>query len=175
MEFDEVIRLRRSTRKYTDEQITDAELQTILDAGQLAPIAGGDYTMSHFTVVQNQELLAEIREASHFTTKTGKKIDATRGVPTIIFVSVTGPSDDNIEYCNVGCAIENMMLAATSLGLGSCYLWGFLKKLRQHPDVIAKLGLPEGYTLLSCLGVGHAASPLEARFPKENIQVDYIR
>ena len=53
MEFTKVIRLRRSTRGFTSEQITNEQLREILDAAQLAPIAGADYTMSHLTVVQD--------------------------------------------------------------------------------------------------------------------------
>ena len=85
-----------------------------------------------------------------------------------------GPSDDQIEYCNVACAIENMTLCATSLGLGSVYLWGFLKKLRKHPEVVAVLGLPEGYTVLSALAVGPAPEPVAPHEPKGRIEVDYL-
>ena len=108
------------------------------------------------------------------TRKDGTKVDPTYGAPTVIFMSATGPSDDQIEFCNVACAIENMTLAATSLGLGSVYLWGFLKKLRKHPEVIEKLQLPEGYVLLSAFGVGHAATPIEPHEPKGRIEVDYL-
>ena len=174
MEFTKVIRLRRSTRGFTNEQITDEQLREILDAAQLAPIAGADYTMSHLTVVQDAALLDEIRTDCLLRRKDGTTLDPLYGAPTIILLSVTGPSDDNIEYCNVACAIENMTLAATNLGLGSVYLWGFLRKLRRHPETIEKLQLPEGYTLLSGIAVGHAATPLEERLPKENIGVNYL-
>ena len=175
MEFDDVIRLRRSTRAYTDEQITEEELRQILDAAQLAPIAGADYSMTHLTVVQDPQVMQAIREACMLHRRSdGAPIDPTRGVPTLIMVSATGPSDDLIEYCNVACAIENMTLAATNLGLGSCYLWGYLKKLRQHPEVIEKLQIPEGYMILSSLGVGYAADPLVAREPEPKLGVNRV-
>ena len=103
--------------------------------------------------------------------KDGTAVDPLYGAPTLILLSVTGPSDDCIEYCNVACAIENMTLAATDRGLGSVYLWGFLKKLRKHPQVIEKLQLPQGYSLLSALGVGYALEPLPSREPEEKIAV----
>ncbi|MBQ6390134.1 MAG: nitroreductase family protein [Eggerthellaceae bacterium] len=74
----------------------------------------------------------------------------------------------------MACAIENMTLCATSLGLGSVYLWGFLKKLRKHPEVVAELGLPEGYTVLSALAVGPAPKPVAPHKPKGRIEVDYL-
>ena len=173
MEFMDIIHARRSTRAYTDEQITDAELEAIVEAGRTAPIAGADYSMSHMTVVRDPALVAEIREACQLMRKDGSKADPTYGAPILIFLSATGPSDDMIEYCNVACAIENMALAATSLGLGSVYLWGFLRKLRSHPELVGKLGLPEGYTVLSAFAVGHAVEPVEPHEPKGRIAVDY--
>ena len=174
MEFMDVIRARCSTRAYTEEQITADELAAIVEAGRTAPIAGADYNMSHMTVVQDPALLAEIREACQLTRKDGGKVDPTYGAPTLIFLSATGPSDDMIEYCNVACAIENMVLAATSLGLGSVYLWGFLRKLRSHSDLVEKLGLPEGYTVLSAFAVGHATKPIEPHEPKGRIAVNFL-
>ena len=174
MEFMDIIHARRSTRAYTSEQITKEELEAIVEAGRTAPIAGADFSMSHMTVVQSPELIEEIRSACQLTRKDGTLVDPTYGAPTLIFVSATGPSDDMIEYSNVACAIENMALAATSLGLGSVYLWGFLRKLRKRPDVVAKLGLPEGYSILSALAVGHAVEPVEPREPKGRIAVTYL-
>ena len=171
MEFSDVVRLRRSTRGFAPEQIDDEDLQAILDAAQLAPIAGADYTMSHITVLQDPQLLGELREACMMHRKDGTAVDPLYGAPTLILLSVTGPSDDCIEYCNVACAIENMTLAATDRGLGSVYLWGFLKKLRKHPQVIEKLQLPQGYSPLSALGVGYALEPLTSREPEEKIAV----
>jgi len=172
MEFEEVVRLRRSCRKYTDKQVSDEDLQKILDAAQLAPIAGGDYSMTHITVVQDGSFLKEIDEACEIVTPSGKRILPLYGAPTIIVLSVTGPSKDSIEYSNVGCAIENMTLEATNLGLGSVYLWGWLHKLRKQPELIAKFNLPEGYSIISAMAVGYAADPATPREPEEKIAVD---
>ena len=174
LEFMDIIHARRSTRAYTDEQVSNEELAAIVEAGRTAPIAGADFSMSHMTVVQDPSLITEIREACQLTRKDGTKADPTYGAPTLIFMSANGPSDDMIEYSNVACAIENMALAATSLGLGSVYLWGFLRKLRARPDVVGKLGLPEGYTILSAFAVGHATEPVEPHEPKGRIAVDYL-
>ena len=174
MEFMDIVSARRSCRAYTGEQISAEQLEAIVEAGRTAPIAGADYRMSHMTVVQNPALVAEIREACMLTRKDGSKADPTYGAPTLIFLSATGPSDDQIEYCNVACAIENMALAATSMELGSVHLWGFLKKLRKQPEVLAKLNIPEGYTVLSAFAVGHATEPVEPHEPKGRIEVDYL-
>ena len=176
MEVREAILTRRSTRAFTNQQITGEQLDAILEAAHMAPIAGADYSMTHLTVVQDAALLSEISETCGLRRRSdGSLIDPLYNAPTLIVCSVTGPSDDNIEYCNVACAIENMALAATGLGLGSCYLWGYLKKLRKHPELIARLELPEGYTPLSSIGVGYAVEPLSAREPRANLGVNHVR
>ena len=92
----------------------------------------------------------------------------------MIIFSATDISDDHIEYCNAGCVIENMCLAAADLGLGSCYIWGALKKLRNRPEVVAKLNLPEGYEILSAFVCGYPKTPIEDRGPRENIAMDIL-
>ena len=130
--------------------------------------------MSHMTVVTNPALLSEIREACMLHRKDGTAVDPTYGAPALILMSATGPSDDQIEYCNVACAIQSMSLCATDMGLGSVYLWGFLKKLRKHPDVVSKLGIPEGYSVLSAFAVGHATEPVVPHEPKGRIEVNWV-
>ena len=57
---------------------------------------------------------------------------------------------------NVSCAAENMMLAATELGLGSCFLMGPMIAF-SDPALRARLGLPEGYEPLIGVALGYAA------------------
>ena len=174
MEFMDIIAARRSTRSYTAEPVSRDQLEQIAEAGRTAPIAGGDYSMSHMTVVTNPALLSEIREACMLHRKDGTAVDPTYGAPALILMSATGPSDDQIEYCNVACAIQSMSLCATSMGLGSVYLWGFLKKLRKHSDVMCKLGIPEGYSVLSAFAVGHATEPVVPHEPKGRVGVNWV-
>lgn len=175
MEFNEVILLRRTTRSYEPRQISTEDLNTMLTVAHMAPIAGGDYTMTHMTVVQDAELLNELRQACMMKLP-GKTeyIDAFYGAPTVIFFSARGISNDYIEYSNIGCAIESILLAATDLRLGSTYVWGCLRKLRKYPELIAMLQLPEGYEILSAVAVGYPREPLEKREPVENISVNHI-
>ena len=103
--------------------------------------------------------------------KTGRKVDPFYGARTVIFVSATDVSDDHIEYCNAGCVIENMLLQAAALGLGGTYIWGCLRKLRASQAVVEKLGLPEGYEILSAMAVGYPAEQVEERDFVQKIQV----
>ena len=174
MDFQDVMRTRKSVRAYTDRQVDKEDLDYIIEAAQRAPIAGGDRTMSHITVVTDKGLLDEIRGTCMHHKKDGTPVDPLYGAQVLIVLSATGPSDDLIEYCNVACAIENMLLAATDRGLGSTYIWGCLRKLRQHPELVGKLGLPEGYSMLSSLVVGYPVEELAERELADLIAVDWI-
>ncbi len=164
MDFEQVLTLRQTTRKYTDQKVSDSDLEKILQAAQTAPLAAGDDQTTHLTLVKDPVLMEEIRNACMLTSrKTGQKIDALYGAQAMIFVSATDLSEDHIEYCNTGCIIENILLQATALGLGSTYIWGCLKKLRKNEEVMKKLCLPQGYEILSAAVVGYPAKPLAPR------------
>jgi nitroreductase len=175
MEIEKAIHMRRSVRKYTQEPINDEQLQLLLEAAQAAPLAMGDDKTTHITVVTDKALMEEIRGACMTTSrKTGLPLDALHGAPMIIFLSATDISSDHIEYSNVACVIENIMLQATALGLGSTYIWGCLRGFLEHKETVAKLGLPEGYEILSAVVVGHPVKPLEVRDKVERIGVNRI-
>ncbi len=171
MDFETAMRSRFSCRKMTSELITEEELQFIIEAGRLAPLAAGDNKTSHLTVVHGGKLMEDIREACMYTRKDGSRMDPLYGASTIIFFSATDISDDHIEYANAGCVIENMCLAATSLGLGSCYIWGCLRKLRKQPELIEKLQLPEGHEILSAFVCGHTNMEKPEKKEQDMMQV----
>lgn len=176
MQLEELFYYRRSTRKYHPEQIKEEELQKIIDAAWTAPLAMGNHKKTHLTVVQDQVLLEEIRQCCQVESRKhpGKMLDSLHGAPLIIFVSSADLSEDHIEYCDVACVIENMILEATNLGLGSCYIWGCLPNLKSNVDLMAKLNLPEGHEILSGFVCGYPVKPLYAREKKEAFTVTRI-
>lgn len=171
MEFRETVRTRRTTRAYTNEPVSNEQLQDIIQAAQLAPVAGGDYSRECMVVIRDPALLSDIREQCSLRKKDGTLVDPLYGAPVLILFCSTGPSDDRIEYCDIACAIENMLLAATDSGLGSTYLWGFLRKLRDRSELLERLGVPEGWFILSALAVGYAVDAPQPREPEDNIKV----
>lgn len=171
MDFHHVVRNRFSCRSFRPEPVTEEELKYILESGQMAPLAAGDVRTSHLTVVHGGQLMEEIRDACMFTRKDGSHMDPLYGASTIIFFSAADISEDHIEYANAGCVIENMCLAATALGLGSCYIWGCLRKLRRHPELIQKLQLPDGYEILSAFVCGHTDMEKQAKPEQDLLQI----
>lgn len=80
------------------------------------------------------------------------------GAPAVILMS--GPSDLPSAPFNVATATENMLLQATDLGLGSCFLRSptFALCEGKNVDLQREAGIPEGYELQCGLAVGHRAA-----------------
>jgi len=147
---------RRSIRNYKDEQIQDEELQAILEAGKFAPSAMNQQSW-HFTVIQNKEMLMRINEACKIAfSKSGnigledraksENFNIFYKAPTFIIVS--GDQEAIAPQNDSSLALENMFLAAESLGIGSCWIhaMSFLFSIEAGRDLMKDLGIPEGYT-----------------------------
>lgn len=177
METMTTIANRQSCRAYTGEQISENELQTILEAANAAPVGMKKYENVKLTVVQNKELLDELDAAG---AKFFGRPDAhpTYGAPTVILVSSIEPENaqNPSSYCNAACIIENMTLAATDLGLGSVYLLGVITALGKDPELCKKFKVPKGFIPASALAIGKSAAPLEKRHLADSkIEVEIIR
>lgn len=147
--FDDML-TRKSVRSYTDQQISEEQLQKILIAASLAPVGKGKSGRPHLTIVQDPQLLKELGGQA------GPERNVIYGAPTLIIVSHPKVEDaPGIAAMNVACVMENMTLAATDLGLGSIYLYGSMRMLSRNPELMQRLGIPEGNEPLSALGVGY--------------------
>lgn len=173
---------RRSVRVYTDKQISREDLDLILEAGRYAPTAHNEQPW-HFTVVQNKALMDEISDkakavmvkSSNDWVKTmGSNPDfhLTYHAPTVIFVS--GKKDAMSLESDCSAAIENMLLAAESLGIGSVWV-GLLRFYLGLEEAPAKLLLPEGYKLFNGIAFGYAGGPKLPAPVRNPDVVTYIR
>jgi nitroreductase len=108
---------RRSIRKFKPEQITDEELNAVLEAGKYAP-SGQNQQSPIFIVVQNKEVIQKLTKMN--AAIMGKDIDPYYGAPTIILVLADKTKVTPVEDGSI--AIGNMHNAAHSLGLGACWV-----------------------------------------------------
>ncbi len=162
----EAIAKRKSTRSYRPEQISEEQLQTILKAGFAAPVAMANYASLHITVVQNETLIARINEATAdmMSKVLGVRKSMDFGAKTLIFVSSTPVHRPGTEHVNAGIVMENMVLAATDLGVDSVILGGAPAAVVQDKDLMKALEIPAGYTPLLgvFLGYGTEETPVKA-------------
>ncbi|MDR2301152.1 MAG: nitroreductase family protein [Deltaproteobacteria bacterium] len=186
MDFDEVLRKRRSTRAFLDEPISDGELEAVLLAGSNAPVGSNLSRDVHLIVLTDKIVMESLSEANRrrmadgaFREKVIGDIDLADGqaplpkpfygAPVVIIVSHRRQDfQPGIEYANVTSVVHTMHLAATNLGLGSVYVWGILEAMRVRPELdrTAALGLPEGFEPLMGLALGRPRLPLKDRPPK---------
>lgn len=162
----EAILSRKSTRAYNGEKISDADLDTIIKAACASPVAMAQYEALHITVVQNEERIKEINEltAQMLFEKTGIKKNTDFGAKTMILVSIT-PSvlSHEMECVNAGIVVENMVLAATDMGIDSVILGGAPAIISQNDDIMKKLGIPEGFSPVLGAVFGYALEDAPAK------------
>jgi nitroreductase len=140
----DVIRRRRSIRKYRPSEMPREHLLEILEAGRLAPSAGNRQPW-RFIVVRSPDQKKRLAEAAR-----GQMFIADAAA---VIVALADPEASS-RWCekDVMIAMENMVLAATELGYGSCYVGAFeeegLKSLLKIPDglrvvVLLPIGVPD--------------------------------
>jgi nitroreductase len=167
---------RRSIRKYTARKVTAEELETILECGILAP--SGMNTQGWFVAaVQDPALLKEMSALQKEAVLAmpglppvmqerakDPAFDATFGAPVVLIVTA-----DSKRGSGDACLLtENMVLAAQSLGLGTCISGSIAMAFQgeKGAKLLGKLGVPEGYSPVVGITLGEAAEAPEAK-PRE--------
>ena len=163
--FLEIIRTRRSYRSYQPEQITDEQLNAVLEAGTYAPTSRG--LQSPFIVaIQNEELKARLAKmnAEIMGVTTNPYYDA----PTYVLVFVPADAPNGIQDASL--VMENMMLAAHAQGLGSCWIHREREMFatEEGKELMQQWGLPEGLIGIAALALGYPnGEPSPAKPRKE--------
>lgn len=180
-----IIKRRRSVRSFKEEQIKEEELQAILDAGLYAPNAGGQAW--HFTVVQNRGLLDKLNLAAkeaakrmdfEHLRKLGKDegFNCLYGAPTLIIVSGSEQAPIPLD-ADCAAATENLLLAAESVGVGSCWIF-FVMMAFNAPnaaDLRKVLNMPEGYKPYYAAVFGYKEAATAAAPERKPDLITYIR
>lgn len=168
----ETILGRRTVRSFDPKPIPEELLNELLLAGRYAPSAMG-LQGRHFTVIQNRDLMRDIVDA---TAKNGGKFVPSHvpfyNAPTVIVLSV--PETAKYGREDAACSIMNIMDAAYSLGLGSCYICSTNPGLND-PDILGRLCLPERYRPVGCVCVGRPEGEIAGPKERRSGDVSTIR
>ena len=157
----ELLRKRRSIRKFTSEKIAHEAIETLVEAALRAPSSRG-FNPWEFILVDDPELLSKLSEAKQHGA------EFLKGAPLgIVVCADSTKSDVWVEDCSIAAII--IQLTAVSMGLGSC--WAQIRNRQHDADTSSEtyiqelLGLPEKIKVESILGIGHPAekkSPVSA-------------
>ena len=175
MDLLEAIKKRRTIRAYKETPVNQKTLDTILDAGRLAPSWGNTQTW-RWIVVQDKNLKTQLAEN---VLRTGNRgTDAVKTAPIVIAACAElnkagfrdgQPSTDKEGYWymfDAGLALENMVLTAESFGLGTLFIGGMDAK-----KAGSLLGVSEGYAVVILMVLGYPDEQPQARPRKELSEV----
>ena len=154
---------RRSNRAFAPEQITDEELQKVLAAGMNAPTAKNGQSPI-IIAVQNPD---EVAAVNALNAKFTPNANPYYGAPTIVLVLADPERGTCVE--DGACVLCNMMNAAHSLGLASCWIHGE-REMFQLPEgkaLLRQWGLPETLRGVGSIALGYAAGPLPQPKPRK--------
>lgn len=158
MDLLEIMRNRRTVRAYTDENISKENLEKVLQAGLLSA-SGKAIRPWEFIVVQEREMLEKLSGCRAGGVKMLQQAQC-----AIVVVAKETAQDVWIEDCSV--AMANMHLMASSLGLGSCWVQGRLRKAdgeKTTEEFVRNcLGFPQEYKLAAILTLGMPAQQIPA-------------
>jgi nitroreductase len=139
MEALEAIRKRRSVRDFTGDPIPRDDLEKIIDAGRMAA-TGYNRQPWDFIIITDREMIDQLKIAAQWMENAGAII-AVALDPTTKFWLEDGSA-----------AVENMLIASTALGYGSCWLEGYT--LPREDEFKDLLGVPDNRRLLTLVPVG---------------------
>ncbi|MFW6115434.1 MAG: nitroreductase family protein [Chloroflexota bacterium] len=145
---------RRSIRQYTEEPVSDESIEILLKAAMAAPSASNRKPWQ-FIVVTKRETLDALADAHPH----GKML-----FEAPLCISVCGDLTEMERYWVQDCsaATENLLLAATALGLGAVWL-GIYPRDERVAAVRPILDLPDHITPLNLVSIGHPAEEKPAR------------
>ena len=192
----EAIMTRRSTRSYKPDAVEREKLEKIIEAGRYAP-SGGNNQSNHFIVIQNNEVLQKLAKLAEeafakmevtentYSSLKSSILQSKKGgyifyykAPVLIIVANQKDYGNNIADCNV--AIENMLIAANDLDLGSCYInqLHWLNEDEKILPYLQELGLKENERVYASMVVGYPKSadglPQRSPLKRKGNEVIYI-
>jgi nitroreductase len=176
----DAIEARRSIRAYKDTPVEREKLQLLAECGVKAPSAMNRQEWE-VRIVDSKEWIDNCTsaylkavegtdKAKYMLTPTFKNIF--RNAPAVIFVAAP---EGLFAGENVGCLAQNIMLAATELGLGTCFL-GSVQMMFAEPamtDYVTSLGFSEGYHLRYALAVGYPDEKPDAK-PRDLSKIKFV-
>ena len=167
------IEARRSVRDFESTPVEDAALGKIVTAALCAPVGMRAYDSLCIRCVASKDALSEFLKMSRKEMR-DETADPIHGAPALIVVAVREVT--NVAFANSACMIENMLLAATDLGLGSLYVCGIVNALRDKPEFRQLLQLPEGFAPVGAAAIGYSkdGAPSLRPIPNKISKVKYI-
>ena len=160
----DLIRKRRSIRRYTDAPVSDADVEVLLEAAMAAPSAD-DLQPWEFVVVRDEALRQRLAETHPWSRMCA---DA-----PVVFVVCGHERRSGHWVEDTSAATENLLLAAAGLDLGAVWV-GVYPTSRHEGHVRKVLSIPRGLRVLCLVPVGHPAEskPPHTKYDESKVHYD---
>ena len=191
------IKSRRSTRKFKDKAVPEKLLTQVIEAGRYAP-SGGNSQSTHFIVVENKDVLNELAELVkqefvkmeieentykslvHSITASKRGTYVFHYNPAVLIITANKKDYGN-NMVDCACALENMMLMANALDLGSVWI-NQLRWLNENQVILEKmkeLGMTDDERVYGALALGYADTedgmPIRTPQNRTGNEVTYVK
>jgi nitroreductase len=165
----EIIKARKSIRAYKDKPLPGEVVNAILEAAKYAPTARNLQELEYKVITSKATMvklcagiLAAIqKEGMPLKGPPGARPDFFHGAPLLIIV--TAPKDNMFALSDAALAVENIMLYATSIDLGSCFI-GMAKLIERDKNMLKMLHIADNMNIVAAVICGY---PAENPEPKE--------
>jgi nitroreductase len=155
MEFNEVLKKRRTIRFYKQEKVGRDALEKLLEAARMAPCGGNMQRLRYVVVSEDADKVRAVFEQTawgafvkpHRSPKWGENAPL-----AFILLTCTMSENSFVVHADAGAAVQNIQLAATELGLGCCWIGSF-----NHTKTAEILAIPDETNLLYLVAVGYPA------------------
>ena len=169
------LKTRRSIRKFKDKQISDEDLQAILEAGTYAPTALGMQSPK-IIVIQNPETIKEFSDwnRSYYPIDVPDDLDPFYGAKTILIVLANGKMPTFVE--DGASVITTLVNAAHAVGVGSCWIHRAREEFSSEKGkaLLKEWGIPEKYEGVGNVALGYPDMDLPKPRPRKEDFIHYV-
>lgn len=166
MDFDKVLLARRSIRKYLDKDVDDDLINSIIEAGILAPSAHNrqPWKVKVLRGDCKNRIADFLMEKSNINVSVGNTANIIKEAPVLLAIFYGNEISRDNDILSIGAFIQNMHLKATSLGLGSLWIanTNYIKK-----EISEYLNI--NLECVSCLAIGYSSQDPNFR-PRKGIE-----
>jgi len=171
----EIIKARKSIRAYKNKALPKDVINSILEAAKYAPTARNMQELE-YKVITNKTLIGKIsegiaaaaqKEGMPLKGPPGAKPNFFYGAPLLIVV--TAPKDNYWASADAGLAVQNIMLYATSVDLGTVFI-GMAKMIDRDKELLKALHMKENMNVVAAVICGYPAENPEPREKKLNAE-----
>jgi nitroreductase len=157
----EIIKKRRSVRAYKDKPLPKDVVQAILEAARYAPTAQ-NLQQLEYKVITNKSLMKKLSDGIGAAIK--KEGYSFKAPPNIrfsyffnapILIIITGPKENTFAVTDAALAVQNIMLYATSIDLGSCFI-GMARLIQRDEKLLEELHIADDRNIVAAVICGYS-------------------